>query len=586
MSNDTDYQLEFSHDSFEYLGEVLRYLQTKKERSDKAKEAGKGSAELMAELGLQNPNEVVSWGFEVTGVTVRVRSWVNENVSNLPISGDDGELADLQRKFPELEITGTYQDEYTYGTVSSSEKSIEGNREDYDEPEEDETEENGCIELDAEMAQSFLEDPDSVNLADFTSITDAAAEVLSRCQGELGLFRLTELTDAAAEALSNLQGDLCLGGLTKLTDFAAEAFSKHQGGLELSGLTELTEVTADALSKHQGWLDLDSVTELTDAAAEALCKHQGEICGVAPADWVAQVRAMKVLDLAKAEQFLVGEDFVVLSKMTSITDDAAEALSKHQGELGLSCLTELSDAAAEALSMHKGWLDLSGLTELSDAAADALAKHQGGLILDGLRELSDASAEALAKHQGELKLRGLSELSDRGADCFSAHNGWIDLNGLIELTPAIAIMMSSKAMNEDDEISCDLDRVETISPEVAVILGRGKYFMLCLDRVSDLSPDAARGLGEFEGAYLGFNGFSSLSEELARVLAQAKARTLSLGVEELNDEACEALSTFQGELALERLQTVSPTGASSLLKQGRCLEFCSLDLESIANGEK
>ena len=539
MSNDTDYQLEFSHDSFEYLGEVLRYLQTKKERWDKAKEAGKGSAELMVELGLQNPNEVVSWGFEVTGVTVRVRSWANENVSNMPISGDDGELADLQAKFPDLEITGTYQDEYTYGSVSSSEKSIEGNREDYDEPEEYETEESECVELDAAMAQSFLDDPNSVNLGDFTSITDAAAETLS----------------------------------------------KHQGDLDLSGLTEISDSAAEALSKHQGRLHL-GLAKLSDAGAEALSKYQGEINGIDPVDWVAQVRAKTVLDLAKAEQFLVGENFVVLSKMTSITDDAAEVLAKHQGELGLSRLTELSDAAAEALSMHHGWLDLSGLTELSDAAAAALAKHQGGLILDGLRELSDTSVEALAKHQGELKLRGLSELSDRGADCFSAHNGWIALNGLSELTPAIARLMSSKAMNEEDEIYCDLYHLKTMSPEVAGILGRGKYFMLCLDRVNDLSPDAARGLGEFEGPYLGFNGFSSLSTELARVLAQAKAQTLSLGVEELNDEACEALSTFQGKFALESLQTVSPTGASWLLKQGRCLEFCSLDLESIANGEK
>jgi hypothetical protein len=110
--------------------------------------------------------------------------------------------------------------------------------------------------------------------------------------------------------------------------------------------------------------------------------------------------------------------------------------------------------------------------------------------------------------------------------------------------------------------------------------------MLCLYLVNGLSPDAARGLGEFEGSYLALRGFSSLSAELARVLAQAKAGTLSLGVEKLNDEACEALSTFQGELALEDLQTVSPTGASWLLKQGRCLKFCSLDLGSIANREK
>jgi hypothetical protein len=153
MSNNTDYQLEFSHDSYEYLGEVLRYLQTKKERWDKAKEAGKGTAELLAELGLKNPNEVGSWGFDVTRVTVRVRSWANENLRNIPISGDHGELADLQEKFPELEITGTYQDDYTYGSISRSYKCIEGDLEDDDELDEDETKDSGCLELDEEAAQ-------------------------------------------------------------------------------------------------------------------------------------------------------------------------------------------------------------------------------------------------------------------------------------------------------------------------------------------------------------------------------------------------------------------------------------------------
>ena len=364
---------------------------------------------------------------------------------------------------------------------------------------------------------------------------------------------LTRLSKATTKALSKHQGELYLDGLTELSDAAAEALSKHQGELSLNGLTELSDEAAEALCKHKGKLYLRGLTELSDAAAEALCKHQGELYPYS---------------------------------LTELSDAAAEALSKHQGSLNLCRITELSDAAAEALSKHQGDLWLGGLTELSDAAAEALSKHQGGLSLNGLTELSDAAAEALSKHQGELYLRGLTILSDRGADCFSAYNGWMPLNRLIELTPAIARLMSSKAMNEDDEICCDFDRLETISPEVAGILGRGKYYMLCLYLVNGLSPDAARGLGEFEGSYLALRGFSSLSAELARVLAQAKAGTLSLGVEKLNDEACKALSTFQGELALEDLQTVSPTGASWLLKQGRCLKFCSLDLGSIANREK
>ena len=340
MSNDTDYQLEFSHDSYEYLGEVLRYLQTKKERWDNAKEAGKGSAELLAELGLKNPNEVVSWGFEVTGVTVRVGSWANENCSNIPISGDRGELADLQEKFPELEITGSYKDEYTYGSVFGCDLCEEGSYDDDDENEEDETEVSECLELDVEAAQQFLEDPDSVNLADFTSITDDAAEVVSKYHGRtLFLFGLTNLTDAAAEALSKHHGSLELGGLTNLSDATADALSKHQGDLELSGLTELSDTAAEALSKLHGGLNLSGLVYLSDVAVESLSKLNG--------------------------------DFEVFG-LTALSDKSVEFLCKHKGSLYLSEQTEISVAAVEALSKYHGAINNR---DPADWAAQVRAKQ-------------------------------------------------------------------------------------------------------------------------------------------------------------------------------------------------------------------
>jgi hypothetical protein len=64
---------------------------------------------------------------------------------------------------------------------------------------------------------------------------------------------------------------------------------------------------------------------------------------------------------------------------------------KHEGELlsniqrlsirrSLYSLTSLSDAAAESLSKYKGEFSLNGLTSLSDAAAESLSKHEGRSI--------------------------------------------------------------------------------------------------------------------------------------------------------------------------------------------------------------
>jgi hypothetical protein len=110
------------------------------------------------------------------------------------------------------------------------------------------------------------------------------------------------------------------------------------------------------------------------------------------------------LDLAKAEQFLEDDDSIDLCEMTSITDEAAESLSKHEGTLELDGLTDLSDAAVESLSRHKGDLGFSGLTSITDAAAESLSKHEGELFLNGLTALTDAVAESLSKSEGGLLL--------------------------------------------------------------------------------------------------------------------------------------------------------------------------------------
>jgi len=115
-----------------------------------------------------------------------------------------------------------------------------------------------------------------LDLQYLTSLSDAAAEVLSNHEGELYLIGLKSLSDTAAEALSNHQGGLlCLDGLTSLSDAAAEAFGKHMGALVLTGLKSLSDAAVDALRYHEGALVLDDLISLSDAAYEALSEHEG-----------------------------------------------------------------------------------------------------------------------------------------------------------------------------------------------------------------------------------------------------------------------------------------------------------------------
>ena len=120
---------------------------------------------------------------------------------------------------------------------------------------------------------------------EFTQIEDDAAELLSNFEDdELFLDGVAELSDAAAESLSKYNGDLSLTGLKSLGDNAATSFSKFKGGyLDLNRqpdwepapcqpshrLTKLSEAAAKSLAK------IDPVNlSLTDELQEQVAKYR------------------------------------------------------------------------------------------------------------------------------------------------------------------------------------------------------------------------------------------------------------------------------------------------------------------------
>ena len=121
MSNDTDFELEFSCPQREQLEHVLEYIDFKKSRWDAWQSRGGESKPLRARVGTTNAAAVVSWGIELADeievdrfgrASVSAPAWANQNGSNVWISGDEGEISDLRERFSFLTIEGTYKDEY------------------------------------------------------------------------------------------------------------------------------------------------------------------------------------------------------------------------------------------------------------------------------------------------------------------------------------------------------------------------------------------------------------------------------------------------------------------------------------------
>ena len=159
--------------------------------------------------------------------------------------------------------------------------------------------------------------------------------------------------------------------------------------------------------------------------------------------------------------------------LPTLSDVAAEVLSKQGGELNLNGLASLSDAVAERLGKHKGSLRLYGLTELSDAAAESLSKHRSTLWLNGLTSLSDTAAESLSKHKGSLHLGRLKSLSDAAAESLSKHEGGLELHGLTELSGAAAESLS-KRENKFKSWQINLDNLPESAAKILRDAGHGE----------------------------------------------------------------------------------------------------------------
>ena len=219
-----------------------------------------------------------------------------------------------------------------------------------------------------------------IELYSTSEIADSELEKLVTFRGGLGIG-LANLTDRAAEILSKYQGDLYLWELVEISDYAAEQISNIKGDVLAIGINTITDSVADRLSKYNGNLYFDDLDSISDTALEILASHKGTLG---------------------------------LDGLSDLSPNSADILSRHKAGLSLNGLTSLSADVAVLLANHRTDMDsvslyLNGLTELSDEIATELAKHVGYLSLDGISSMSVSVAEILSSHEGRIDLGGLVE---------------------------------------------------------------------------------------------------------------------------------------------------------------------------------
>jgi hypothetical protein len=470
--------------------------------------------------------------------------------------------------------------------------------------------------LTLEIAEQFLEDPDSISFGCYTSIEDAAAESLSKYQGNLNLYGLTELSDAAAESLSKYQGNLYLYGLTELSDAAAESLSKHKGAtLDLTGLTEFSDSAAEALAKYRGCL--------YDGGLIQKNEHDDSEIGISSAN---------VLTPEIAEQFLEDPESIELHEFTVVDEAAAEILAGYDGYLNLSGLKEIPQEVAEHLGIKlvkdvrtdNEELSVEGIKTLEDIescvvghlehcleyndqsgfyftdsegnrkygyaeitfgvcdAEDEFAetetiteeiarqycKDLRDLVESSVPELSnfkkidDDAAEFLSKNWlddgSELDLNGLTTLSDAAADSLSKLNGSpLQLGGISDISDAAIKKIALYPVLHDFPPSIG----ERLAPH------RPNNWLEFTDEWRELISNVLPFYNEHVEIAL---GVTKLSETDAKCLLGGKCELYLDDLTELSDAAAETISKYQGDLSFDSLTELSDAAAESLSKhQGR-----------------
>ena len=570
MSNDTDYKLIFRHPKREYLEQVMNHLIEKKERYEQKKPEKIPLQQHLKDLGLNRPADFVSWGFAFgkitkagTFQTVEATTWANENSSNVHIAGEDGELASLLNVYTELDISGSYRDEYSAGSVQGYEKIQEQSREEVD-AEEAEWGSDDYSEATKTLLNKTYHGPFDLKEARhlIAQGADLNASMNGTCFGGMLADPNWELYKAIPEFLENgmemrtiqyLHADLArtlaekyvdfnLGGLfhldTNTAKILVEEVSKRQPPkdevflLDLS-LSEVSEKLAKVLAQFPGILGLGLV-ELDESLAKILGTHQGTLSlGLEELD----LKTAQAL-VAKANEQSCDGLALNLRSLKEVSLDVGKVLASYPGNLVLG-LTDLDASLAAALASHKGLLTFnelgcyngSGVFELDERTAAELGKHHGPLRIPFLRYLSAKSASGLAKNTHGLYFQDLGTWN-RQTD---APNEFHDEGGV------------SYNCNIDNQVLAELMKCTG-----EVILG-----------IDHLTPEQAEICTSHPGT-LWLPYLRRLQPKAACCLAK-KAGNLNLsGLEELSDEICEYFSNFPFTLSLENLEKVSPKGLQSL----------------------
>ena len=471
--------------------------------------------------------------------------------------------------------------------------------------------------LTLEIAEKFLKDNDSVDLEQFTSIEESAAEALSKYKESLNLNGLTTLSKAAVSSLAKAKAGAPPQKIAKENFDKAAAqvrLSREELDAKLNRLGELVEqenlkLAADMIASFgDAWLyetllagayvtadgelkpgkilkRFKSEAELIMALAMAYMPNGARVDLSIRNDALIHVKVtadnidvvtemivpnfpnlkarvdsmiswkIRALNALTAEFLVQQQQSLYFFEINTIRIEEAVILSKLENDLILDGVKQIDADVANALAQIKGRLSLAGLSSLSESVAMELSRHMGELEL-GIEDLATPIARALAAKRGALRLTKLATISPEAAAALATHSGELTL-GIRWKDFTLSVASARHLARHNGTII--IAGLKQIDSDAALALADLSHDLL-LDDIDEF-PDGVAGikLCTKMANRLWSIKLKRLQPDCAAVLAQCR-KDVHLTLDEWNDDTLLALASCQGHLQINVNQISNAVG--------------------------
>ena len=249
-----------------------------------------------------------------------------------------------------------------------------------------------------------------------------------------------------------------------LTKEIAEQFRAEEDSWDLSEPVYLEEFNAieDAaarlLSYSPAELDFSGLMSLSDDAAQSLGMHSGElILGGHAVDHEGGSRVVLIEVSPKQAASLSAHPHLTITLKTNSTAQEEEIISElvRSGnwpmiQINVDGESPVDQNRAQMLCKYKANYFIDMPEGLTDSIASALSKHEGKLWFVGFDEISDAAAESLAAHRGTLDIEEVTKMSETAARCLLKHEGKLIVSSYGLTKSAAAILRKHPSFADED----------------------------------------------------------------------------------------------------------------------------------------